>query len=105
MIGTYFASLGKQMVDWIARRIWFGMLWFMRRPRIKRFRRTWIQRVPEYRREAAWSSFRRQERWGRRHGLPILRGVIGVAFVVIFAELTATWVWFMQSTGGFTVAR
>jgi hypothetical protein len=53
----------------LARFVWFGMLWFMRRPPIKRLRRSSVLLVPSRCRERAWRSVVRQDRFARRWGL------------------------------------
>jgi hypothetical protein len=64
------------LADWLARRLWWACLQFMRRPWMWRLRRGWVRWLPEPRREKAWADFRRQERLARRIGLPFLRGLM-----------------------------
>ncbi|MCW5935826.1 MAG: hypothetical protein KIT11_00775 [Fimbriimonadaceae bacterium] len=79
---------------WIARRVWWAMLWFMRRPWMKRVQRASINLWPEgAKRESARASFRRQERLARQIGLRVLHGVFTlclyfVALVVIYSLLS-----------------
>ncbi|HRK20228.1 MAG TPA: hypothetical protein PLX06_00365 [Fimbriimonadaceae bacterium] len=56
---------------WIARQVWGSMLWFMRRPWVKRVRRRMVERqvrrgVPN------WMLITTQDRLAHRHGLNIL---------------------------------
>lgn len=56
---------------WIARKVWGSMLWFMRRPLVKRLRRRMIERqvrrgVPD------WMLITTQDRLAHRHGLRVL---------------------------------
>lgn len=89
------------MVTRLARFTWGSLLWFMRRPPIKRLRRNWIHWVPEHRRARAWEHFRSQERWARRYGLLSLRIIYGFFIVVVAAQLIAAWVYWQEATGGF----
>lgn len=77
------------MVDFLSRRVWYGMLWFMRRPPIRRMQRSWVSLVPEKRRSLAWASFIAQEKWAREHGLGLIR--LMVLVVLASAGLTLAW--------------
>ena len=78
----------------IARNIWAAMIWFMRRPWMRRLQRNSIKIVPEGRmRDKAWDNYRRREKFARRHGLGILTGVVslflyGFAFVCVYSFLS-----------------
>lgn len=65
----------------VARRIWAGMLWVMRRPHVRRLQRAMILAVPVKVRPKALKTFLAQERFARRHGLPILTFFVGLFFV------------------------
>lgn len=56
---------------WIARRVWWAMLWFMRRPWVKRARRRMIERQVR-RGVSGWKLITTQDRLAHRHGLKIL---------------------------------
>ncbi len=79
------------MIEWLARRIWGGMLWFIRRPAIRRLQRASLMLVPESRRERAHQSMIAQERLARRIGLPTLRFVLRLLFFSIFMTLFLSW--------------
>lgn len=53
---------------WLARRIWWGMLRFMRLPPVRRARRRWMRIVPD----STARRMLRQDRFARRHGLAVL---------------------------------
>lgn len=77
----------------VARRIWAGMLWVMRRRGVRRLQRRMISTVPARIRPRFYSMFLAQERFARRHGLRILTLVVGlffisVAFSMVYAGLT-----------------
>lgn len=78
----------------IARRVWFAMLWFMRRQWMRRLQRGSVKFFPEGpRRERAWGKFRRQERFARKYGLKILTVTLTlclyfVVLLVIYNFLT-----------------
>ena len=79
----------------VARHVWAGMLWFMRRPRIKRMRRRIWERWPEPARSRIRSSIVRQDRWALRHGLRMLTGLFGFALgclIVFGTYYLALWV-------------
>lgn len=73
----------------IARQLWAAMLWFMRRPWMKKLQRGSVKLFPEGdRRDRAWASFRRQERFARKYGLKILTVVVTLCLtsvVLLFA--------------------
>jgi hypothetical protein len=83
------------MIEFLARRIWWGMLWLMRRPAIRRLQRLSFQLVPEARREKAFRSYRAQEDWAREHGLPLLRFLITIFLI----SLMFTGIWFLVLEG------
>ncbi len=93
----------RSPLDWVARQLWYGMLWFMRRPRIKRFRLHWHQRIAEPARTKAWNNYRRQERWARRYGLKIMQVVVTLFSLVILSQLFAALVYTLQAQGAFRV--
>lgn len=67
----------------LARHLWWAMLWWMRRPFIRRLQRWSLTLFPEGpKREKARQNYLRQERFARRIGLPVLRVAVG-AFVVV----------------------
>ena len=63
----------------LARHIWAGMLWFMRRPRIKRMRRRIWERWPEPRRTRIKDSIQGQDRWALRYGRRIVTVLVAFA--------------------------
>jgi len=69
----------------VARQIYGGMLWLMRRPFIRRMQRGSLNLIPASRREKARQSYLRQERFARRIGLPLVTFVVGLAFLSILA--------------------
>lgn len=81
------------------------MLWFMRRPPIKRLRRNWIKWVPESRREKQWQQFRRQEAWARRYGVSIIKWTLTLFLAAILFQLVAAWVYYQQAAGAFDVSE
>ncbi len=85
------------LIDWIARRVWFSILWFMRRPPVKRLRLTYPKYLPARNREKAWESFRSQEKWARRYGLIVMKWTVGVFVIVIFIQLVGALVYTMQA--------
>lgn len=76
-------------IDFLARRLWWLLMWFMRRGPIKRMRQTWPKWLPEPRRAAAWAHFRRQEAWAREHGLTVCR--LCVQIVILSFGFQLAW--------------
>ncbi|MCB8933419.1 MAG: hypothetical protein H6534_08265 [Chthonomonadaceae bacterium] len=68
----------------MARRLWFAMMWLMRRPVIKRARRGFPLLLPKSFQQRAWESVKRQDRLARRYGLPILIGMMTLLLGSIF---------------------
>lgn len=81
------------------------MMWLMRRPRIRRFRQNWVHYVPEKRRDAAWNSFRAQERWARKWGLITLTWMLRFIAVFFAFNLIGAWIYTLQAEGILTTAR
>ena len=61
------------IADFLARRSWFWMLYFMRRPWIKRLQHRWLRAVPDDPYLHFPESYIKQNRFARRWGLPLLR--------------------------------
>lgn len=93
------------MLEFVARRVWYALLWFMRRPVLKRMRQNWVHHVPESRRDKAWERFRRQERWARRYGLTIIRFVVLLMTGVVFTQLVMAWVYWESAKGTFSAEQ
>lgn len=93
----------KSPIEWLARRLWYAMLWFMRRPRVKRLRLNFPSYLPEKSRAGAWNSFRRQERWARQYGLTVMRVVVALFGSIILFQLLGALVLTLQSNGGLSV--
>jgi hypothetical protein len=82
------------ITDFFARRLWWSLMWFMRRGPIKSMRQNWVKWVPEKRRAAAWEHFRSQERWARDYGLTICR----VCVLVVILSLSFQFCWFLVTS-------
>lgn len=78
----------------LARMLWAGMLWFMRRRWMRRIQRNSVKLFPDGpNRDRAWKNFRSRERFARRYGLRILTFVINcclysIAILMIYSFLT-----------------
>lgn len=77
------------IADWLARRLWYAMLWLMRRPWMRRLQRRSFSLFGEERRALAYAKHKRQERFARRYGLPLVRLVI----LVFLLSMTFTLVY------------
>jgi hypothetical protein len=66
---------------WIARLIWIGMIWAMRRPLMKRLQRLSWQMWREPTRSRAHTSLIRQNRFARRYGIAILAFAVQLFFL------------------------
>ncbi|MES1227289.1 MAG: hypothetical protein ABUL72_01380 [Armatimonadota bacterium] len=59
-------------VRFAARRLWWGMLWIIRRPSMRRLQRASVNLFPESRRAKVHESALRQERFARKYGLAVV---------------------------------
>lgn len=60
------------IANWLARHTWYWMLYFMRRPWMKRLQHRWLRPVEGERYMRFPDKFIRQNRFARRFGLPLL---------------------------------
>lgn len=60
------------LARYLARSLWWGMLWLMRRPWMKRLQRMSFNLVPESRRAKAWEKHRRQNAFALKYGLTMV---------------------------------
>lgn len=74
------------VADWLARRLWFGMLWLMRRPWMRRLQRSSVKMWPERMRDRVAQSMVRQDRFARRYGFRIVR----FAILIMLASMLLT---------------
>lgn len=88
---------------WLARRLWFAMLWLMRRPGIKRLRRGFPSLLPSSMRARAWESVKRQDRLARRYGLALLTGMMTLLLASIFVTATFVGTLKLYEQGALTV--
>lgn len=87
------------ILNWLARRLWYLMLWTMRRPPIKRLRLTFPKYLPPSQREKAWQSFRNQERFARKYGLTLTRWIVGIVLFIFLFQLIGAGVYWMYAEG------
>jgi hypothetical protein len=71
------------MTRWLARQLWWIMLWLIRRPSSRRLQKAVLNLVPTTKRESARASMIKQERFARRIGLPLLTFVIRLFFLSV----------------------
>ncbi len=74
------------LANYLARNLWWAMLWLMRRPVLKRLRRYAPMLAPRDSRDRIRRRMIDQDRFARRHGLGVLR----FALSVLLASLTVT---------------
>lgn len=76
------------LADWLSRRVWWLLLWFVRRPVVRRMQRasTDWHRDPA-KRERARLSLARQERFALRHGRRILFWAFLIALYLVVLQL------------------
>lgn len=70
----------------MARELWWAMLWFMRRPWMKRLQRASTRIFGEARQAKAVASLQRQNAFARRYGLPL----ITIALNLMLASILVT---------------
>ncbi len=73
---------------WLARNVWWGLLWFMRRPTIKRWRRDAPSIFPSKMRERIWRSIVHQDQLARRYGLTMLTVTFTLLMLAVLITLS-----------------
>lgn len=63
---------------WMARQTWGAILWWMRRPFIKRLRRNTPNLLPEHMRKRAWENMKAHDAWAMKHGVTLLTVAINI---------------------------
>jgi hypothetical protein len=86
----------------IARFLWKGMLWLMRRPWMKRLQKASFHLVPPSRRDGAMASLRAQNRWARHFGLRILTFSMNIFLGTVLVTSMYVSAVYLQSEGLFT---
>ncbi len=79
-----------ELARWLAPRVWFVILRFMRLPVIRRIRRGWMRRIPEPTR----LRMIRQDRFARRYGLAVLQFSLTLmlaSFAITGSYFVALW--------------
>ncbi|MBL8047851.1 MAG: hypothetical protein JNJ45_04135 [Chthonomonas sp.] len=80
-------------MKWLVNRVWWGMLWFMRRPLMKRLQRASYSWGSPDRQRKMKAAFIRQNQFARRWGRPMLTGLftfLAVWFLILIAFVFAT---------------
>lgn len=77
----------SKLANWLARWVWWSVLWLMRRRAIKTLQRRSVAWLPERTQIHARASLRRQNRFARRHGQQILTWTI----TLFLASVLLTW--------------
>ncbi len=72
------------IANFLARHCWFWMLYFMRRPWMKRLQHRWLREVPNDRYKQFPESFKSQNRFARRWGLPLLKFSLNMFLASVF---------------------
>src|ERR1044071_7425341 len=75
------------VADWLARRCWFWMLHFMRRPWMKRLQHRWLRPVEGEPYLRFPEGFIKQNRFARKFGLKLLRLSINMFLASVFITL------------------
>jgi len=68
---------------WLARRFWWGILWVMRKPWMRRAQEAPLQWFSESFRQKALESNKRQNSLARKIGLPLITVLIDMIFAVL----------------------
>lgn len=91
------------LADYLARRLWFYMLWFMRRRWMKRLQWRTMGHAKREEEPARWEQFKRQNRFSRRIGLPLMRFMMNVFVISILISFSYATAVYLYSIGAFTV--
>ena len=84
------------IAKFLARRLWYGMLWLIRRPWVRRWQRASYRMLPPRIRDRAWQVHLKQERFARKWGLPTLTVAIAVLMFSIALTMVywfVVWLW------------
>lgn len=93
------------MIEFVARRLWYFLLWFMRRPVMRRAQRRMLSFLPEGRRDKALKNIHRQNDFARRIGLNLMRTMVSILFLSFGLSATVMIVSEMAARGALTVPR
>ena len=77
----------QRLASWIARRLWWGSLWLMRRPPMRRLQRASMRWMGPERADRAYRGLVRQNALARRVGLPIIRALILAVLVSLLLQM------------------
>lgn len=91
------------MGRWIARRLWFAILWAVRRPSSRRFQRQLVALVPERFRATFVRRMMAQERFARRIGLKVLTFVVNLFLLSVSAGLLLSFFLNATAEGWFVI--
>ena len=72
------------IATFLARHTWYWMLYFMRRPWIKRLQHRWLRPVEGERYKRFPEGFVKQNRFARKFGLPLLKLSINLFLASVF---------------------
>lgn len=92
-----------QLTRFLARQIWIALVWYMRRPPIKRMRRNVTGLMPGKFGERARQSLSRQDRFARRYGITMLTWSLNLLFASLFITGTYVLVTTASENGWLTV--
>jgi len=90
------------IANWLARHCWYWMLYFMRRPWMKRLQRRWLRPVEGKPYKRFPESFVRQNRFARRFGLTLLTLTINLFLASVIITGFYYFAMFMWDGGYFT---
>ena len=93
------------IATWLARHCWYWMLYFMRRPWIKRLQHRWLRYVPGETHKRFPDAFVRQNRFARRFGLGLLTFTINLFLASVFITGAYYLAVFMFENGYFDPPR
>lgn len=93
------------IAHWIARQLWWWMLWLMRRPWIKRLQRASTRLGGPNRQRRNWESLKRQNAFAMRHGLRVL--TFSITLLLASAVVTGSYMLLLklQETGALQVPQ
>ena len=77
----------ERAATWIARRVWWGSLWLMRRSAVRRLQRVSMRWMGPERAARAYRGLVRQNALARRVGLPTIRALILAVLVSLALQL------------------
>lgn len=95
----------NSVAHFAARRLWWAMLWLMRRAWMKRLQRASFRLFKDGNRGRAWKSFQRQNAFARRWGLRMLTAALNLLLASLAITVSFFVITYLIDTGALTLPK